>query len=80
MSTTHQVHVTDTNNRSRGLMSVDIDFDDVGPCLLTHDGQQYIFTHKSGVNSETGAAVREMATPSDARLWITLDATCIWED
>ena len=80
MSNTHQVHVTDTNNRSRGPMSVDIDFDGVGPCLLSHDGQHYVFTHKSGVNSETGFAVREMATPSDARLWITLDATCIWED
>ena len=80
MKTTHQVHVTDTNNRPRGLMSVNIEFDDVGPCLLTHDDQQYVFTHKSGVNPETGAAVREMATPSDARLWITLDASCIWED
>ena len=80
MSNTHQVHVTDTTNRSRGLMSVDIDFDGVGPCLLSHDGQQYVFTHKSGLNSETGVAVREMASPSDARLWITLDATCIWED
>ena len=80
MSTTHQVHVTDTNNRSRGLMSVDIDFDDVGPCLLSHDGQQYVFTHKSGVDSEAGAAVREMGTPSVAGLWITHDATCIWED
>jgi len=80
MTTTHQVHVTDTNNRPRGVMTVDIDFDDVGPCLLTHDGQQYVFTHKSGVNSETGTAVREMATPTDARLWITLDATQIWED
>ena len=80
MTTTHQVHVTDTNNRPRGVMTVDIEFDDVGPCLLTHDGQQYCFTYKSGVNPESGAAVREMATPTDARLWITLDATHIWED
>jgi hypothetical protein len=72
--------VTDTNHRARGSMQVTVDFDQAGPALLDHDGQTYTFTQKAGTNHKTGLPVREMATFDDARLWITLDGTQIWED
>ena len=43
-------------------------------------GQAYWFTGKSGTHRASGVATREMATADDARLWITLGGTAIWED
>ena len=47
---------------------------------VQHDGQAYWFTGKSGTHRASGVATREMATADDARLWITLGGTAIWED
>jgi hypothetical protein len=77
---TIQAQVTDTNHRTRGQMPIKVDFDPVGPTLVQHDGQTYCFTQKSGTTRETGMDVREMATPDDARIWVTLDGTHVWED
>jgi hypothetical protein len=43
-------------------------------------GRTYWFTGKSGAHRASGVATREMATADDARLWITLGGTAIWED
>ena len=72
--------VTDTNHRARGEMSIQVEFDQTGPYLVEHDGQTYCYTSKAGTNRKTGLDVREMATFDDARLWITLDGTQVWED
>jgi hypothetical protein len=72
--------VTDTNNRPRGAMPVQVEFDAAGPVRVQHAGQAYRFTGKVGHNRATRLAVREMATVDDARLWITFDGTQIWED
>ncbi len=72
--------VTDTNNRSRGVMLVSIEFDATGPTRLQHDGQTYRNTGKVGRNQTTGLTVHEMATVDDARLWVTIDGEQIWED
>ena len=75
-----RVQVTDTNQRPRGVMTIEADFDHVGPYRLQHDGHTYWFTGKSGTHRASGVATREMATADDARLWITLGGTAIWED
>lgn len=72
--------ITDTNHRARGEMSIRVNFDSSGPSLLVHDGKTYCYTHKAGTNLKTGLPVREMASFDDARLWITMDGTQIWED
>ncbi len=72
--------VTDTNNRSRGVMLVSIEFDATGPTRLQHDDQTYRSTGKVGRNQATGLTVHEMATVDDSRLWITIDGERIWED
>ena len=72
--------VTDTNHRPRGEMRIQVDFDKTGPSLVEHDRQTNCYTHKAGTNRKTGLEVREMATIEDARLWITLDGTQVWED
>ena len=74
------VMVTDTNNRSRGIMPVPMEFDVGGPTRLQHNGQTYRFTGKTGHHFTPYVMVREMATIDDARLWITLDGIPIWED
>lgn len=82
MSTTQTIraNVTDTNHRPRGVMTIEVDFHKDGPGTVSHDDQTYGFTGKSGTNRKTGKPVREMATQNDARLWITLDGTEVWED
>lgn len=81
MSTqTLRVQVIDTNQRQRGVMTIKAQFDSLGPYLVQHDGSTYSFTGKSGTHRASGVATREMATDSDARLWITLGGTAIWED
>jgi len=72
--------VTDTNQRARGAMQINVDFDQGGPSLVEHNGDTFIYTHKAGINRATGLDVREMATFDDARLWITMDGTQVWED
>lgn len=78
--TTITAQVTDTNQRPKGAMPVQVEFDAEGPVRAQHAGQVYRYTGKSGHNRATGLAVREMATVDDARLWITLDCTQVWED
>jgi len=73
-------HITDTNHRARGAMSIKVEFDRDVPLSVDHDGQTYHFTGKSGSNFKTGLPVREMAAEDDARLWITLDGQQVWED
>ena len=77
---TLRVQVTDTNHRPRGVMTIVADFDHLGPCRVEHDGRTYWFTGKSGTHLASGVATREMATADDARLWITLGGTAVWED
>lgn len=72
--------VTNTNHHALGAMQINVDLDPVGPSLVEHKGRTYCFTHKTGTNLSTGLEVREMATFDDARLWITLDGTKVWED
>ena len=75
-----RVQVTDTNQRPRGVMTIEADFDHAGPYRVQHDGHTYWFTGKSGTYRASGVANREMATVDDTRLWITLGVTSIWED
>lgn len=75
-----RVQVTDTNQRPCGVMTVQTDFDHVGPYRVLHDGRTYWFTGKSGTHRASGIATREMATADDARLWMALDGSAIWED
>lgn len=77
---TRQAHVTDTNHRPRGVMSIEVEFHQEAPWTVEHDGQTYCFTGKSGTNNTTGKPVRELATDDDARIWITLDGAQVWED
>lgn len=77
---TLRAQVTDTNQRPCGVMFIEVDFDHAGPCRVQHKGNTYCFTGKSATHSASGVAIREMATADDARLWITLDATAVWED
>ena len=82
-TSTHQtlrVQVTDTNHRPRGAMPIGVEFHQDVPLTVLHDGLHYHFTGKSGTNFKTGLPAREMATEDDARLWITLGGTAIWED
>lgn len=72
--------VIDTNHRPRGVMPIKIDFDEIGPRRVEHDGRGFYFTGKEGTRFSDGRAVREMATERDARLWITLDGTEISEN
>ena len=80
MIKTLAAQVTDTNGRAAGSFLVTIDFDRNGPSTVMHRGECYVFTGKAGTHTATGVATREMATDSDARLWITLDGSAIWED
>jgi hypothetical protein len=77
---TINAQVTDTNHRARGVMRIEVEFDATGPSLVKHEGQTYYYTYKAGTNHKTRLDVREMATCDDARLWITLDGTQVWED
>jgi hypothetical protein len=79
-SRTTTAQITDTNRVKRGAMDVTVEFDDIGPLQVQHDGQVYRFTGKAGVNVATGQAVREMATEQEARLWVNMSGTAIWED
>ena len=80
MTKTLAAQVTDTNGRAAGSFLVTIYSDAAGPCIVMHCGECYVFTGKAGTHIATGVATREMATASDARLWITLDGSAIWED
>lgn len=79
---TQTLHVqgTDTNQHPRGPMKAAVQFDALGPCVVLRAGRNYCFTGKSGTHRASGVATREMATADDARLWITLGGTAIWED
>lgn len=76
-----QVMVTDCNNRPLGRMLVNVLFwgENQISCI-THNGNEYFPTGKTGTNNATGKAVVELATEEDARLWATLDANMIFED
>ncbi len=84
--------VTDTNNRGRGVMSVQVDFDagiDMAfgrdgefqrPEKIIHDGMTYYFS-RHGRDVATGRTnTVELVGERDARIWSNLDATEIWED
>ena len=80
----HQIneiaHVTDTNGQNLGPMPISVVYDAGGPMQVGHNGKTYVFTGKAGTNRTIRAEVRELATASDARLWITLDGQTVWED
>jgi len=79
---THQtlrVQVTDSNQRARGVMAIEADFDHLGPYRVRHDGRTYWFTGKSSTHRASGVTTREMASADAARLWITLGGVAIWE-
>lgn len=80
MTKTLAAQVTDTNGRAAGSFLVTIDFDRNGPSTVMHRGECFVFTGKAGTHIATGTATREMATDSDARLWVALDGSTIWED
>lgn len=77
---TLKAQITDANNRVRGVMDIQVHADHIGPLIVIHSGHTYSFTGKSGTHIASGVATREMATSDDARIWITLCATCIFED
>lgn len=77
---THELHVTDTNWRSRGHLNVGIRFFNGSPAEILHSGARYFPTGKVGTHIVSGAATMEMATEKDARLWVTMDCTNIFED
>ncbi len=75
-----EAKVIDTNHHLRGWMDIQVEFDQGKPIEVVHDGKTYSFTGKDGVWMSTGRETREMATPEDARLWITLDGRIVLED
>jgi hypothetical protein len=76
-----KVQVGDNNNRDAGMQTIKVElWDDDNINSITHKSETYFPTGKKGVNLETGKAVIEMATDTDARLWATLDANMIFED
>ena len=77
---TIEAKINDCNRLSRGVMTVTVDFEDHGPSRVTHEGRVYWFTGKNGVNFASGQAVREMANEQDARLWLNMSGTEVWED
>ncbi len=72
--------VTDANHRPRGTMSIGIECLQGSPIHVVHEGAAYYRTRKTGTHIATGLPTIEMATENDARLWITLDGTKVWED
>ena len=80
MTKTLATQVTGPNGRAAGRFLISVGFDAAGPRIVMHCGECYVFTGKAGTHTTTGVATREMATDSDARLWITLDGSAIWED
>ncbi len=78
--TSQLAQVTDANERFRGAKAIRLSFDAIGPVLAEHNDCVYTYKGKSGTNLSTGKAVRELVTAMDARLWISLDGTLIWED
>lgn len=74
------VHVTDTNGCARGELAIRVAFDGTGPMVVEHGDCVYTYRGKAGTNLATGAAVRELVTSADSRIWISLDGTLIWED
>ncbi len=77
---TIEAKVIDTNHHLRGWMDIKVEFHQDKPVEVVHDGKTYAFTGKDGVWMSTGRETREMATPDDARLWITLDGRTVLED
>ena len=77
---TIEAKVIDTNQRLRGWMDIQVEFHQRKPIEVVHDGRTYTFTGKDGVWMSTGRETREMATPEDSRLWITLDGRIVLED
>ena len=77
---TIEAKVIDTNHHLRGWMDIQVEFHQGKPVEVVHDGKTYTFTGKDGVWMSTGRETREMATPDDARLWITLDGRTVLED
>lgn len=77
---TQLAQVTDANWRTCGAMAIRLVLDREGPVVVEHNDCVYTYKGKSGANLSTGKAVRELVTAMDARLWITLDGTLIWED
>jgi hypothetical protein len=82
MSTAHTItaFVTDTNGRLRGEMDIQVEFHRGLPWEVIHAGRTYLATGKVGTHMATGRPTQELATEGDARLWITLDGTQVWED
>lgn len=77
---TEITHVTDANGKDLGSMPISVVYGTAGPMQVRRNGKSYAFTGKAGTNIKTGAAVSELATAEDARLWITLDGQTVWED
>lgn len=76
-----KVQVRDNNNRDAGMQTIKVElWDDGNINSITHKKETYFPTGKEWVNLETGKAVIEMVTDTDARLWATLDANMIFED
>jgi hypothetical protein len=75
-----EAKVIDTNHNLRGWMDIQVEFHQGKPVEVVHDGKTYTFTGKDGVWMSTGRETREMATPEDARLWITQDGRIVLED
>ncbi len=72
--------VTDCNDRRVGKCKIRVEFAEGTPLVVHHARRKYVFGGKRGTNRRTGLAVVSMATREDARIWITLDGTRIYED
>jgi len=77
---TLQSNVTATNGRVLGTMTTQIEFCNNQPYEITHAGQTFYATGKTGEHIASKHPTLEAATEQDARLWITLDGLQIWED
>lgn len=69
-----------SNNAKIGKTAINVYFEADGPLFVEYKDENYLFTGKSGTDSDTGLAAREMANDAGSRLWITLDGQTIWED
>lgn len=72
-------HVIDVADGPRGAVTLEAAFDGRGPTFVNYDGHAFWFTGRNGMDSETGEPVREMGDGRKRLVWVSLDATRIWE-
>ena len=82
METTSTVLATVTRDDGRTCRPrpLRVTFERGVPVALDYRGATFTATGRRAAHHRTGALVVELATPADARVWVTLDGTRVDED